>query len=123
MKTYIKIIAFIMVVLTIMVLCPPIGIIGLFLYILKIWKEPSVKQKNNMVYFIYLSAFIFILVGSPLVFWLSMLKFGFSYPFYEEPVLTTITFLEIVIGSGIGISIFINKHKRKNANNNENKED
>lgn len=85
-------------------------VIVLALFI-RAWREPSAERQGNMIMSAYILAIIFVLIGCPVVFWLSVLRFGLSNTFHENPVLTTVGILETILGFVLIVFKAINSYK------------
>ena len=75
-----------------------IVIVIVLAFFIHTWREPSTERQGNMIMYAYILAIIFVLIGCPVVFWLSVLRFGLSNTFHESPVLTILAILETIFG-------------------------
>lgn len=102
----------IMLFFVLVLLCPPLGLVFAFGYI---WYLNFGKTNSNIsgIAWLYIIAILFILIASPIVFWLEIVRFGIAYPFKESPVIAIITILEVALMMVYVIANFFKKDKKE----------
>lgn len=86
-------------------------IVIILVFFIRTWREPSAERQGNMIMYAYVLAIVFVLIGCPVVFWLSILRFGLSNTFHENPVLTIVGILETILGFVLIVFKAINSYK------------